>query len=349
MKRKIAIVGLGAAARTIHLPAIAKLPELEIVAGADSMAEEGSFPFKLFASIDDLLEFCTPDILVVATPPDTHHAFVTQGLRAGCHVFCEKPFMETLEEADDIIALADRQDRHVVVNNQYRFMNIHTAAQNCIGTPSFGNLLFVTMHQTFHMTPETEAGWRGHDTQRTGKEFGIHALDLCRYFFGEEPISIVARMPKGKDPDGPDFLNLIQLEFSGDRVAHITLDRLSRGPHRYLDIRCDGSEGVVETSIGGRLEASAGLVARTRQPFARLDISMGGRARLYHGESFRKIASDPLDLFADATARLLGHFTDALDKGRIPPCDARDNRGTLALMLAAYKSDESRGPVLLAA
>lgn len=349
MKRTLAMVGLGAAARTIHLPAIAKCSDLEILAGADPMAKYGDFPFPLYPSIDDLLAACTPDILVIATPPHTHHSFVKKGLEAGCHVFCEKPFMETLEQADDIIALADQHGRHVVVNNQYRFMNIHTAAREKIGTPDFGDLLFVSMHQTFHMTPETEAGWRGEDTQRTGKEFGIHALDLCRYFFGEEPSSLVARMPKGKNPNGPDFLNLIQLEFSGDRVAHITLDRLSRGPHRYLDIRCDGSEGVIETSIGGRLEASAGLIARTRQPFAHLDIAMGGRARLYQGESFRKIATDPLDLFADATARLLRHFTQALDEGQRPPCDARDNRGTLALMLAAYKSDEAGLPIQLAA
>lgn len=348
MKRKIAVVGLGAAAKTIHLPAIAKLPELEIVGGVDLTVQEGDFPFPLYTTIDDLLKSRKPEILIVATPPVSHHAMVREGLLAGCHVFCEKPFMETLEESDEIIALADQMGRHVVVNNQFRFMNIHTAAKECIGTSSFGELLFVSMHQTFHVTQETEAGWRGSDTRRTCKEFGIHALDLCRYFFDEDPVSIVARMPKGSDPDGPDYLNLIQLEFSGDRVAHITLDRLSRGKHRYLDIRCDGSAGSVETSIGGRLEASAGVVARTRRPFARLDITMGGRARLYHGETFRKIASDPLDLFAAATARLLAHFTRAIEEGRTPPCHARDNRGTLALMLAAYESQESGAPVRLA-
>ncbi len=76
---------------------------------------------------------------------------------------------------------------------------------------------------------------------------------FCRYFFGEEPTSISARMPRGKQPNGPDYLNLIELEFSGDRVAHITLDRLSRGRRRYLDIRLDGEAGSIETSLGGRM------------------------------------------------------------------------------------------------
>lgn len=53
-------------------------------------------------------------------------------------------------------------------------------------------------------------------------------------------------MPRGKQPNGPDYLNLIELEFSGDRVAHITLDRLSRGRRRYLDIRLDGEAGSIE-------------------------------------------------------------------------------------------------------
>lgn len=348
MNRKIAIVGLGAAARTIHLPAIAKLPELEVVGGVDPAAKAGDFHFPLFASVDDMLASMAPDILVVATPPETHRGMAHKGLMAACHVFCEKPFMESLEDADEIIALSEQVKRHVVVNNQYRCMNIHAAVRDRIGTPGFGRLQFVTMHQTFHVTPATEAGWRGFDNRRTCKEFGIHALDLCRYFFGEEPKSIYARMPKGDDPNGPDFLNLLQLEFSGDRIAHITLDRLSRGRHRYLDIRCDGTAGTIETSIGGRLEASAGVNPRTRRPFARLDFAMGGQARLYEGEAFNNIATDPLDLFADATARLLRNFTQAINEGLTPVCHARDNRGTLALVLAAYESHESGEPVLLA-
>ena len=224
-------------------------------------------------------------------------------------------------------------------------MNIHQAAKQLIGSPRFGNLLFLTAHQTFYTDSKTEMGWRSSETQRTGKEFATHVLDLCRFFFDEEPVSILSRMPKPNRPDGPDYLNLIQLEFSGDRVAHIILDRLCRGRHRFLDIRLDGTAGCVETHLGGGIELSAGVRGGTRKPFLRTDISMGGWARLYHGESFQKVASDPIDIFAAATRRLLNDFIVALDKGSTPPCHASDNCRTLALMIAAYESSRHNAPL----
>jgi len=347
VSHSIAIIGLGAAARRIHLPAYRKLRKLRIVGGADTDAGIGDFPFPVFASAEEMIERTRPGIVAIVTPPRSHYALARLALEAGCHVFCEKPFMESLEEADRIIALAAERDRCVAVNNEFRFMRSHAAAREMIGRPEFGRLLFASMHQTFLVTEETERGWRGQDTRRTAKDFGTHALDLARFFFGEDPLSITARMPRGDRPQGPDLLNLIQLEFSGDRVAHITLDRLSRGPHRYLDIRLDGEHSCIETSLGGKLQVDAGIRAATRRPFLTLDAAMGGRARLYRGERFSLLATDPLDLFAAATARLMEAFLAAIEQGATPPCDAADNRQSLALMLAAYESDAKGGPVVL--
>jgi D-apiose dehydrogenase len=347
MTYRIAIAGLGQAARNIHLRAYRKIPALEIVGGCDPAVKQEAFAFPLFSSVEEMLARTKPDIIAVVTPPDSHFALTSLALQSGCHVFCEKPFMTSLDDADTIIGLAKVTGRQVVVNNQFRFMRIHRAAREMIGSARFGKLDFLTMHQTFFMTEDTEAGWRGETMRRTCMEFGTHVLDLCRYFFGEDPFSISARMPRGKRHDGPDHLNLLQLEFSGDRVAHITLDRLSRGRHRYLDIRFDGEAGVIETSLGGRLQACAGIRPVTRSPFLSLDLALGGWARLYHGEMFSTIAREPANVFACATAELMSKFVAALDRGETPPCDGADNRRTLALMLAAYDSDSKRAPIPL--
>jgi predicted dehydrogenase len=330
-----AIAGLGAAARTIHLPALAAAG-LRVVGGCDAAAGDGGPAVPRFDTAERMLGETRPDLLVVATPPDSHFALTRLGLQSGCHVLCEKPFMPTLAEADEVCALSRQAARWVVVNNQYRFMEIHRAAQQAIGGPDFGELLFVSAEQTFYVTPETEAGWRGAQQERTCREFGTHVLDLCRFFFGEDPSAITARMPRQKG--GPDYLDLIRLEFSGDRVAQVTLDRLSRGRHRYLDIRLDGTLGCVETRLGGSLELAAGVRGGTRRPYVQLDVAPGGQARLYQGERSRRIAREPLDTFAAATARLLRAFRAAVEAGTPPPCHAEDNRRTLALMLAAYES-----------
>jgi len=255
-------------------------------------------------------------------------------------VLCEKPFMASMEEASEIAALSREKSRWVVVNNQYRFMDIHAGAKKMIGTPEFGELLYINANQTFFVSEKTEAGWRGQEVRRTCQEFGIHALDLCRFFFDEDPVSIYARMPKGGNPNGPDYLNLIRLEFSGDRVAHISLDRLCRGPHRYLEVRLDGSNACIETSIGGNIAFTVGVRGGSRKPYVSLDATLGGRAVLYQGEKFRKIAGAPLNIFAHGTARLMRAFLDALERGGTPPCNADDNRRTLALVFAAYDSHE---------
>lgn len=338
MKRfRVALAGLGQAARRIHLPAYAGLPNVEVVGGADT-ARAGSFAFPLFSSAEEMIAATRPDVLAVLTPPDTHHALAALGLSAGCHVFCEKPVAASLAEADDLAALARRLGRRLAVNQEYRFMRAHAAARALLGHGDFGELLFLSAEQTFFTTAATEAGWRGQEGERTCREFGIHVLDLCRFFFGEEPLAVTARMPRPGGVDGPELLDLIRLDFPRQRTASITLDRLSRGRHRYLSLRLDGTAGVIETELGGGLEVSTGVRGGTRRPFLRAELALGSRARLYRGERSRRLASDPLDLFAAATRRLFEAFLAALSAEETPPCDIDDNRFSLALVEACYES-----------
>ena len=332
-KVRVAIVGFGAAARTIHLPALKKIPEVEIVGGYDPGRPSSVMP--AFATLEGLLE-TRPNVVVVATPPDSHMAVTLKALEAGAHVFCEKPLANSLSEADAIAAAARNAGRLVCVNSEFPFMPMHLAAAREIGSERFGRLLFVEAHQTFVVTGETEAGWRGADPQRTFKEFGTHVIDLCKAFFGERPIRMTARMPRPFVSDGPDYLNLVRLEFSGDRVAQITLDRLTKGRHRYLDLRLVGEKGTIETSLGGSAEMTLGLRPKGRKPFAELSMHMGGVARLYHGERYTTLAKAPLDLYPDATAQLYRAFFEAIEEGREPPNSIAEARHTLDLIYRAY-------------
>lgn len=344
MIRRVAIVGLGRAARLIHLPALRKIPQLEIVGGYDlHPSSVNDTSLRSFSSVQELLSQGKPELLVIATPPESHFDLALKGLQAGCHVFCEKPLTETLEEADQLAVLADRSQRRVFVNSEFPWMPIHAEARRRIGRPEFGELRFISMHQTFLVTEETEQGWRGRDLRRTFKEFGAHVLDLAAYFYSETPLSVRARMPRPTGPDTPDLLNMVELRFSGDRWASITLDRLSKGRHRYLDIRLDGAQATIETSLGGRMRMSAGVNGKSRRPFVDVDMALGGRTRLYRGERHETIARAPLDLFADATARLLSEALEAIERGAAPPNALPQARRTLALLLACYDSAEADG------
>ena len=335
---KIALVGLGSAARRIHIPAIGAVRRLQLVGGCDVRTDAGKFDFPVYPAVEGMLDGCRPDLVAIVTPTESHFALASLVASRGIHVFCEKPFTSTVDEARELLRIAKMHGVEIAVNNEFRFMACHQAAKALIGTERFGDLTFISMNQTFRTSGETEAGWRGADKERTNKDFGTHVFDLCRYFYGEEPLRLRALMPKPGAPDGPDLLNLIDLEFSADRYARITLDRLTRGRHRYLDIRLDGTRANVETELGGYAAITAGLHAATRRPYLDFDISLGGRAYLCTGERRTKIASDPLALFAAATAKLLEAYVDALEQGKPPPCAGSDNIRTLALMRAAYES-----------
>jgi D-apiose dehydrogenase len=345
---RIALVGLGAAASQIHIPAIRSVETLQLVGGCDIRLPTRHYDFPVHTSVDGMLLQCRPDIVVIGTPTEFHFSIAAQVLSAGTHVFCEKPFTSTLNEALQLLEIAKANGVQIGVNNEFRFMDCHRAAKAVIGTPKFGALTFVSMQQAFRTTQLTEAGWRGADKERTCKDFGIHVFDLCRYFFGEEPLRLRAVMPRPGALDGPDLLNLIDLEFSGDRYARITLDRLTRGRHRYLDIRLDGERASIETELGGNATIAAGLHPSTRRPFVEFDVSFGGRAYLYIGEQKTKIASDPLNLFAAATAKLLREYVKALQEGAAVPCAGIDNIRTLALMRAAYQSAATKTEIDLA-
>src|SRR6516225_10055366 len=105
MKYRLAIIGLGAAAQNIHLPACRRLREVDVIGGCDVVAPMRRFPFPVYDSPEKMLAELRPDIVTIASPPQSHFELTRIALRAGCHVFCEKPFVNSLAEADEIVAL----------------------------------------------------------------------------------------------------------------------------------------------------------------------------------------------------------------------------------------------------
>jgi predicted dehydrogenase len=106
-KRRVLVVGLGTIAQT-HLRVLARREDVTVVGGVDPVAEGAGFP--VFSTLDDALEASLgPDLVVVATPTETHVPIVREVVaRTDALVLSEKPLATTLQQIGTLADVAER-------------------------------------------------------------------------------------------------------------------------------------------------------------------------------------------------------------------------------------------------
>ena len=187
---RVAIVGLGEAGYEIHLPALSQMTGASVVGACDKNAAhraraQQKFKVPVFDDLESMLAGGRPDILIIATPPDTHASLCLRAIEADIDVICEKPFVSTLDEADAVIDAARAAGRRVALNHEFREMPIFRAIIEHAGPASRESLFFAQAWQNVHIPPGSESGWRGQMQRRTLHEAGVHLVDYLLALFGE--------------------------------------------------------------------------------------------------------------------------------------------------------------------
>ena len=88
------------------------------------------------------------DAVVIATPPGSHHALVSQALVRGLDVLCEKPLSEDLDEVVDLIARAEAAGRHLLVGMNFRYLPSSQRIRHYVQSGELGALSYA--HLTYH-------------------------------------------------------------------------------------------------------------------------------------------------------------------------------------------------------
>jgi predicted dehydrogenase len=345
---RVGIIGLGGVAERIHLPACRKVGGIELVGAAEpvqgareAMAAKHQLG-QVFESAEELLLAAKPELVLIGSPPDTHHSLCRLALEHGAHAFCEKPFMRSLEEADDIISLAKRQRRLVAVNNQYRYMAVYRRTRERLAAGDFGRLYAVQCwQQMFHPPSNEKVAWRRALRQSTLFEFGTHALDLICYLFDALPESLTAIMPRVRPEYDSDVLVQMSLRFPGEKLATLLLNRVSHAPERYLEMRLDCEKASLRLSLGGVARASVEWSGRLGRPAARLSFVRGGEAREESGGRSRAYVKAAEPAFMPATAAHLEHFLDEMRKDPLDYSAIEHASEVLRVALAGYDSAAS--------
>lgn len=344
---RIAIIGLGWAARAFNLPALRALDGAQLVGGCDGAEQqrhswEGETGVPAFTSVQELLERTRPDVVVVATPPQSHADLCVQALEAGAHVICEKPFVMDLDEADRVLAASEAAERHVAVNHEFREKPIFRALLDRIGSAEAGRLAFAQIWQLMDLAPWDEpVAWRAAMPNRTLFEGGVHLVDLMLQVFGERPEGVYARHSSGLETERrSDAVHLVTLDFPGGRLGQITIDRLCPAGTRYVEVRADCERASLRASEGGRAVLQLGK-KRAERTGARIDFGPGGLAWMEVGLKRTTLARNPRNPGADGTTRLYRRIAESLARGEEPPASAREARDVLAVVEAAYRSAQT--------
>ncbi len=341
---RIAIFGLGGVAEQIHLPACALLPDVTVVAACEPNAERrvrvgGQFGVRaLYADPETLLDKETPDVVIIATPPATHRELCLLALAHQAHVICEKPFVQNVAEADEVIAAAEQQQRSVVVNNQYRFMPIYRHTQERLASGEFGKPFLIQCWKQMLHPPSVEQNWRAHLSQYTLYEFGTHPLDLICFFFDSLPVSISAHTPKAQENFPTDVLVQATLRFPGERLATLLCNRVSHALERYLEMRVDCEKASLRLSFGGVARASVEWSRVLGRPITKFGLVKGGEVRVEAGGRSRVLVRERHEGRARATALNLQQLLDRVKNGAASNEHARHARELIRIVSAGYES-----------
>ena len=350
---RIALFGLGNAAEQIHLPACASIPDVEVVAACDPdvdrrqrIGERFGIP-ALHAEPEALLEREKPDVVIIATPPDSHRDLCILAIHHGAYVLCEKPFVRSVAEADEVIEAAEGRPVSVVVNNQYRFAEIYRVAQKRIAEGEYGYPFLIQCWQQMFHPPSLQRDWHARLVQSTLYEFGTHPLDLLCFFFEALPLSITAHIPRALPEHEADVVVQATLRFPGDRLATLLFNRISHALERYLEMRIDCEKASIRISFGGVARASMDWSRILGRPILRFGLARGGEARVESSGRSRVIARERRDPRAAGTAANLRTLIDAAKRGTASTEHARHARELLRVVFAGYESARTGETVLL--
>ena len=347
------MVGLGGVAERIHLPAIREVPSVELVGACepnDRRREDMGRRFgirALYAGARELLDTERPDVVIIGSPPDSHRDLCLLALAHGAHVFCEKPFVGSVAEADEVVEAAARHDRLVAVNNQYRFMPIYQRTRERIARGDFGNLFLIQCWEQMFHPPSKETNWRAGLVRSTLFEFGTHALDLICYFFDALPAAVTAHMPRARPEIAADVVVVLTLRFQGERAATMVLNRISHAPPRYFEMRLDCTEASLRLSLGGVARLAIDWSPARGRPVVRGSFVRGGEARIERSGRSTPLVREWRPAFASATAHNLKRFVEAIDRGNRSNAEALYARNLLRVVFSAYESAETGRTVSL--
>ena len=260
----LAVIGCGAAATYVHLPALGRLgwqPQVLIdpcIERAERLAER----WKVSRVVEDVSDLAPDEIAaaIIATPPSLHARVGLPLLDAGVHLLVEKPFAISPRDARAMVEIAAKTGACLAVGHICRFMFIYRWIKAVLDAGKLGNIERVEVREgANHHSLRQGAGIKGAgwnspsywDPAMSGggvlMDAGPHVLDALLWWLG----SVDEVTYRDDSLGGVESDARLDLTFAGGATGTVELSRIRTLPNTFVIV---GSRGRIEAA-GHRSES----------------------------------------------------------------------------------------------
>jgi UDP-N-acetylglucosamine 3-dehydrogenase len=238
-KVRFGVIGTGFWGRN-HARVLSELPETQLVAVCDLDATRGQSIAKRYEAEwhsrdEDLLRRRDIDAVCICTPTTTHATIALMAAENRKHLLVEKPIADNLDDAKKIVDTCSALGLKTMTGFIERFNPGTRRLKKLIEEGVLGDIVLAFARRV-NRWPE-----------RIGdvgiiKDSAIHDLDLMRYLFEEEPVSVYARA--GSVGHRFEDYAEVMMRFSGIRTGFVEANWLT--PHRVRTLTVTGREAIAE-------------------------------------------------------------------------------------------------------
>ncbi len=189
-------------------------------ASRDQVNTELGGGYAGFADFHEALAATKPDAVAISTYPDTHYEYVKAALEAGCHVFAEKPLAETVEQAEELVALARAKGLKMTVGY---ILRVHPSWVKFIEMAhTLGKPLVLRMNLN---QQSSGANWETHKNLMRSispiVDCGVHYVDVMCQMTRSRPVRVSGIGARLTDelPEGKVNYGHLQVTFADGSVG----------------------------------------------------------------------------------------------------------------------------------
>ena len=172
----------------------------------------------VYAGHRDITASSNIDVVAVVTPVSTHYQLARQALKNGKHVFVEKPFTATADEAEKLIGIASKKRLKIMVDHTFIFTGAVRKIKSLVDSRALGEIYY-------YDSTRVNLGLFQHDVNVVW-DLAPHDLSVMDYVIKSRPCAITAN---GVDHFGRSLENIayIAVYFPDNLIAHFNVNWLS--------------------------------------------------------------------------------------------------------------------------